>query len=379
MVAVKKYEIRADARKVDSRPDVIVSWLQNDYGQLGRAAESIAHALKDTGLARQVAYIEPNTPATGQPTLDASDDRGLHVYRRRGPEVPADEVADAVIQTSQLKDPILLNCGVAEANWWFHHAFAPRCSTTALVTHDILHLWPNMAPAQSARLARTRQMLIRSSEHVIGLSEGAIADVPGATYVGHGCDSGLESDSVRSLAEPSDLARIPHPRALYFGALSVRIDAGAIAALASSGVHVVLVGFAPAPPVAELIETHPNVHFLGARTPAESPPYLRHCDVGIVPHTDEPFTWSMEPHKVYNYSCAGIRSVLLNCACPPALTDMVSAVRNTKEFVKATRAALSRGPLSDSDQDYARTFTWASVAGRILDAVGVPSAVSNAA
>ena len=29
------------------RPDVVVSWLQHDYGQLGRPAESLAHALLD--------------------------------------------------------------------------------------------------------------------------------------------------------------------------------------------------------------------------------------------------------------------------------------------------------------------------------------------
>jgi len=226
-----------------------------------------------------------------------------------------------------------------------------------------------MAPAQSARLARTRNLLVRSSEHVIGLSEGAIAGIAGATYVGHGCDRGLETDAVQSTPEPADLARIPRPRALYFGALSVRIDARAIAALASSGVQVVLVGFAPAPAVSELIDNHPNVHFLGARTPAESPPYLRHCDVGIVPHTDEPFTWSMEPHKVYNYSCAGIRSVLLNCACPPALADTVASVTDTGAFVAAARAAIVRGPLSDAERAYAHSFTWASVAARVLETV----------
>ncbi len=351
------------------RPDVVVSWLQNDYGQLGRAAESVAHALQSSGLARQVAYVEPNVAGEGPPTLDASNIRGLHVYARRGAEVPADAVAEAVISTSHLRDPILLNFGVAETNWWFHHAFAPRCGTTALVTHDLLHLWPGMDLATSDRLARIRRLLIRSSETVIGLSEGAIADVAEATYVGHGCDSGLESDAVDTLAEPDDLASIPHPRALYFGALSVRIDAAAIEALASSGVHVVLVGFAPAPAVAELIRTHHHVHFLGSRPPEMSPAYLRHCEIGIVPHTDEPFTWSMEPHKVYNYACAGLRSVLLNCACPPALRDVAVSTTNVSDFVEASRQVLVTGRLDLEQRSSARSFTWTSVGARILAAV----------
>jgi hypothetical protein len=354
---------------VGARPDVIVTWLQNDYGQLGRAGESVAHALQSSGLARQVAYVEPNEGGQGQPTMDVSNDRGLHVYRRRGTDVPGDTVADAVIKTSGLSDPILLNFGIADANWWLHHAFAPRCSTTALVTHDILHLWPGMDPTESARLARVRRLLFQGSDVVIGLSTGAIADVEGAHYVGHGCDRGLEGETVEGLAEPSDLAAIPRPRALYFGALSVRIDAGAIEALASSGVHVVLVGFAPAPAVAALIDNHPNVHFLGSKTPADSPAYLRHCDVGIVPHTDEPFTWSMEPHKVYNYACAGLRSVLLNCSCPPALSKLATSTKDPRAFVGSVQEALRLGRLDPDERRFARSLTWTSVAARIMEAL----------
>jgi hypothetical protein len=354
---------------VDARPDVIVSWLQNDYGRLGRAGESVAHALQTSGLARQVAYVEPNEGGAGPPTMDAINVQGLHVYRRRGADVPGDTLAEAVISTSGLRDPVLLNFGVDESNWWFHHAFAPRCATTALVTHDLLHLWPGMDPARSFHLARIRKLLIRNSDVVIGLSTGSIADVEGAHYVGHGCDGGLEGDDVDTLAEPLDLSAIPRPRALYFGALSVRIDAGAIEALASSGVQVVLIGFAPAPAVASLIANHRNVHFLGSKPPTESPAYLFHCDVGIVPHTDEPFTWSMEPHKVYNYACAGLRSVLLNCACPERLSDQATSTSDSRSFVTAVGDALRLGRLSAEDIAFARGFTWAAVGARILDAI----------
>jgi hypothetical protein len=350
---------------------VIVTWLQNDYGRLGRAGESVAHALQSSGLAGQVAYVEPNEAGEGPATIDAISVRGLHVYRRKGAEVPGDTVAEAIIRTSNLVEPILLNFGVAEANWSLHHDFAPRCSRTALVTHDILHLWPGMDPTLATRLAKVRQLLIKSSDAVIGLSTGAIVDIENAHYVGHGCDSGLETEAVESLAEPHDLSLIAHPRALYFGALSVRIDAAAIEALASSGVQVVLVGFSPAPAVAALIDTHPNVHFLGSRTPDESPAYLRHCDVGIVPHTDEPFTWSMEPHKVYNYACAGLRSVLLNCAAPASLGRFVTSTENCHSFVLAVREALRLGRLDADERAVARTRTWAAVGAEILEILGV--------
>ncbi|HET6873157.1 MAG TPA: hypothetical protein VFH70_00165 [Acidimicrobiales bacterium] len=355
-----------------SAPDVIVTWLQNDYGQLGRPAESIAHALQDSGLARQVAYIEPRIPTDGPPSLDIESVRGVHRYVLRGAVAEPSEVAAAVTANSQLRDPVLLNFGVDIPNWWFHHTFAPVASTTALVTHDVLELWPGQDPARSAHLKQVRRLLVRSSDQVIGLSTGSIDDVAGAVYVGHGCDPGMDDPAIDSLPEPPDLAAIPHPRALYFGALSYRIDVAAVAALADSGVHVVLVGFAPSPALAELIQRHRRVHFLGARPPGASRPYLLHCDLGIVPHTDEPFTWTMEPHKVYNYSCAGVRSVLLNCTPPRDLAHLLGSARTVDGFVEACRAQLANGRLTDGERDEARRHTWTSVAGRILTAVGHP-------
>ena len=353
-----------------SRPDIIVSWLQNDYGQLGRPAEAIAHALVDEGLARQVAYVEPAVPSETPPVLNARDERGLHVYELRGVVPDASEVAAAVVSSSGLENPVLLNFGVAEANWWFQHGYGPLCARTALVTHDVLHDWPGMPAERVERLARTRALLARSSDVVVGLSTGSIADLPGAVYVGHGCDDIWTHPGVDTVTEPADLAAIPHPRALYLGALSVRVEARGLRSLADAGVSVVLLGFSPSREIKDLIATHPNVHFLGARPPAESPPYLLHCDVGIVPHTDEPFTRSMEPHKLYNYACAGLPSVTLSCICPPSLKDVVTATEDVDAFTAATLAALERGRLSPAEVAAARSLTWGAVAQRIVAALG---------
>ena len=356
-----------------SAPDVIVTWLQNDYGQLGRPAECIAHALQDSGLARQVAYMEPRLPAEGAPLMDIDSVRGLHRYVLRGCAPDPVEVAAAVLANSGMTDPIHLNFGVDHPNWWFNHTFAPVSRKSVLVTHDVLSLWPGMDPGRSRALDRVRDLLIRASDQVVGLSTGSIDDVPGATSVGHGCDPGMDDPAIDEFPEPLDLAAIPHPRALYFGALSYRIDVPAIAALADSGVNVVLIGFGPSPALAALIEQHPNVWFLGARPPGASRPYLVHCDIGIVPHTDEPFTWTMEPHKVYNYSCAGLRSVLLNCEAPRDLTSVVASTRSVGAFVARCHSQLSHGRLDDASLATARTHTWTSVAERILAAVSSPS------
>jgi hypothetical protein len=348
------------------KPDVIVSWLQPDYGQLGRASESLARALVASGQARTVAYIEPVEIGNGQPARLAAEIRdGVHVYQVHGRPADALAVGQAVVETSRLERPLLLNCGVAEVNWWFHHSLSPWCSRTALVTHDLLHLWPGMQAEMATRLSNVRDALARAHDDVFGLAQGAITDLPGAVYVGHGCDFGLEKPGPLP-PEPADLRPIPHPRALYFGALSVRVDARALKMLADSGVNVVLLGFSPSPEIAALIVSHPRVYLLAPRPPQESPPYLRHCDVGIVPHTDEPFTWSMEPHKVYNYSAAGLRSVLLNCACPPAFAGDVTLTGTPRSFVNGVAEALRAGPLPLDRAEAARQLTWASVARSVL-------------
>jgi hypothetical protein len=353
-------------------PDVIVAWLQHDYGRLGRASEAIAHALVRSGVAGRVAYVEPFHRAPGEPELGARDDRGLLVYTGRGvPPCGSHEVAQGVISLAEMHDPVLLNFGVSEANWWFHYEFAPLCSRTVLVTYDKLAEWEAAAPRR-AILERVRGQLVSASDVVCGLSEGSIDDVPGAVYVGHGIDDGWRDASVDSLAEPADLAAIPHPRAVYLGALSMRFDLRAVRDLADTGVEVVLIGLAPPPELLELARNHTHIHFLGERPPTQTPAYLRHCDVGIIPHTDEPFTRSMEPHKAYNYAAAGLPTVTLNTAHAPALDTFLEATASRDRFVSAVQAAVGHGRLSDTQVSQARSLTWDRVAEAILGAQGPP-------
>lgn len=349
-------------------PDVIVGWLQNDYGQLGRAGEAVAHALVRSPAAGRVAYVEPFLPAPGEPQLGTRNDRGLLVFSGRGtPPVGAHEVAQGVLQLAELHDPLLLNFGVSHANWWLHYEFAPVCARTVLVAYDKLADWSAMAPHR-ASLERVRTQLLASSDVVCGLSEGSIDDVPEATYVGHGIDAVWQEPGVDDRPEPPDLARIPRPRAVYVGALSMRFDLQAVRELAAAGLEVVLIGLAPPAELVALAASHPRVHLLGERRPEQVAAYLLHCDVGIVPHTDEPFTYSMEPHKAYNYAAAGLPTVTLNTAHAPALDELLCATRSHAEFVCAVQRAIGQGRLSDAQLAQARALTWDGVADGLLAA-----------
>jgi hypothetical protein len=272
---------------------------------------------------------------------------------------------------------VFLNFGVSEANWWLHYEFAPVCSSTVLVTYDKLAEWNVMAPRR-ARLERVRAQLIAASDFVCGLSEGSIDDVPEASYVGHGIDEGWTDPRIDALPEPPDLAGIPHPRAVYVGALSMRFHVEAVRDLAAAGIDVVLIGLAPPPDVLHLAALEPRVHLLGERPPAQAAAYLLHSDVGIVPHTDEPFTRSMEPHKAYNYAAAGLRTVTLNTAHAPALGPFLHATEDRGSFVEAVLSAAAAGRLSPAQVGTARSFTWDRVAASILTGATATPALASA-
>jgi glycosyltransferase involved in cell wall biosynthesis len=187
-------------------------------------------------------------------------------------------------------------------------------------------------------------------------------------YVGHGVDEGWHEPGVDELPEPLDLAPIPHPRAVYVGALSMRFELQAVRDLAAAGINVVLVGLAPSREVLELAAADPRVHFLGERPPQQTRAYLLHCDVGIVPHTDEAFTRSMEPHKAYNYAAAGLPTVTLHTSHAPALGAFLEATTDRESFVAGVRAAVTLGRLSPEQTAQARALTWDSVAAAIFSA-----------
>jgi Glycosyl transferases group 1 len=236
-----------------------------------------------------------------------------------------------------------------------------------LVAYDKLAEWDVLA-ARKPVLEQVRAQLLASSDTVVGLSKGSIDDVPDAFYVGHGVDRHWHDPAIDSLSEPADLAAIPRPRAVYVGALSMRFDVDAVRDLADAGIDVVLVGMAPQPALVELAARDPRIHLLGERRPEQAAAYLLHSDVGIVPHTDEPFTYSMEPHKAYNYAAAGLPTVTLNTAHAPALGPFLNATRDREAFVEGVRAAIASGRLSVNQVVQARSLSWGRVADAILDA-----------
>ena len=78
------------ARGRVSAPDVIVAWLQNDYGKLGRAGEAIAHSLvrSSSGRPRRLRRAVPARPGRA-PARCPRRSRAARVQRQRHARRPA--------------------------------------------------------------------------------------------------------------------------------------------------------------------------------------------------------------------------------------------------------------------------------------------------
>ena len=129
----------------------------------------------------------------------------------------------------------------------------------------------------------------------------------------HAFPSSIDVEHFKSgagIADPTDQATIPHPRAGFYGVLDERFDhilMGAVARLRPD-IHFILIG-----PVVkidpDLLPQGANVHYLGAKTYAELPRYLAHWNAAMLPFALNDSTRFISPTKTPEYLAAGKRVV----------------------------------------------------------------------
>ena len=107
--------------------------------------------------------------------------------------------------------------------------------------------------------------------------------------------------------DPIDQAQIPHPRVGYFGVIDERLDVALVARTARSmpDVHFIMIG-----PVVKIdpagLPQADNLHWLGAKSYAELPSYLRHWDAGWMPFALNAATRYISPTKTPEFLAAGV-------------------------------------------------------------------------
>lgn len=137
------------------------------------------------------------------------------------------------------------------------------------------------------------------------------------------CDYALFSQArSECLPEPEAISRIPHPRALFIGALSqYKVDFDLLKSLAQRMPHVhwVLIGAeGEGQPDSRRVPQLHTIHHIGPKKHAELPAYMAHADVAILPAPHNAYTAAMFPMKFFEYLAAGLQVVTTNL---PALQE----------------------------------------------------------
>jgi hypothetical protein len=183
-------------------------------------------------------------------------------------------------------------------------------------------------------------------------------------YLPNGVD--LAHFDIPTPAEPVDIAALPHPRVLYVGAIKEWFDFELMIHAAKSlpDVSFVLVG----PHInIERAAVVPNVHILGVRPYAQLPPYLHHCDVGVIPFLKTPLTDNINPVKIFEYFASGLPVVSTNMYEVEQLHSPALITKTPGEFVDALKEARDYGRGHAEYLQFARANSWQKRYARIKE------------
>ncbi|WP_240320822.1 UDP-galactopyranose mutase [Sphingomonas crusticola] len=147
------------------------------------------------------------------------------------------------------------------------------------------------------------------------------------------------------LIEPDDLADLPHPRFGFYGVVDERMDLALLEAMADARPEwsIAIVG-----PVVKISEgdlpRRPNLYYLGGKSYAELPAYLRGWDVALMPFAINEATRFISPTKTPEYLAGGLPVVstpITDVVRHYGDVDAVKIAGTADEFVAACDAALA--------------------------------------
>ncbi len=109
-----------------------------------------------------------------------------------------------------------------------------------------------------------------------------------------------------TVSEPSDQAKIPHPRLGFYGVIDERMDLGLIASVAAARADWQIVMIGPVVKIdPDALPRGPNIHYLGGKDYSALPAYLAGWDVALLPFAINEATRFISPTKTPEYLAAG--------------------------------------------------------------------------
>lgn len=156
------------------------------------------------------------------------------------------------------------------------------------------------------------------------------------------------SKARQPIVDPADQAALARPRLGFFGVLDERLDIPLLAGLAEARPDWQLIMIGPVVKIdrAEL-PTHPNIHYLGAKTYDELPAYVGGWDVALLLFARNEATRFISPTKTPEYLAAGkpvVSTSIRDVVSPYGDRDLVHIADAVPDFVRACQQALGEPP-----------------------------------
>jgi len=246
-----------------------------------------------------------------------------------------------------------------QARWALRRIGRVPDAVVACSLDDILRGWPartatvlygtddwvagaELMGQHAGRLHRQERRAVRAADLVLAVTPQladrwrALGTEPALLPNGCDPDAYLAVDTVAPAPLPDGF---PTPIAGVVGQLNDRLDAELLAAVADTGMGLLLVG--PRNPDRwESLVARPNVHHVGAVPFAELPRWLARIDVGLTPYTDTAFNRASFPLKTLEYLAAGRPVVSSDLPASRGLAEEsadVFAVAGPAEFAARVR------------------------------------------
>lgn len=234
-----------------------------------------------------------------------------------------------------------------------------------LLVYDCMDALTENPKGVMASFAESERALSRAADLVIVSAPTMLErqrELNPHTYlIPHGADYALFTTENGLRPEAAALAKIPHPRLVFFGGIDERVDLELVQALARhpSAWQIVLLGVARTDLSA--VTALPNVHFIGQVPHDELPAYLHHCDVLILPYRRIGFSHYMNPAKLPECLAVGKPIVATDLPVYAEYDGLVSVASSRAEFVELVEQALAEGDAPTRVEErraWARQNTW---------------------
>lgn len=232
-----------------------------------------------------------------------------------------------------------------------------------LVVYECVDAMTENVKGVFASFAESEQKLLRRADLVIvtsrALLERQLPFNAATYYVPHGVEYELFAND--SLAEPSALAAIPHPRLVFFGTIDERIDFELITRLAARHPDWQIIFMGIVTTDVSALQKFSNLHFLGHVAHAALPAHLRHADVLLMPYRLSVYAQYMNPAKLFECLAAGKPLVARALPVFQEFRAVVDVASDAIEFERLVQRAVEHGADAENiarRRACARANTW---------------------